>query len=182
MEKLSLFSKVFASVAIVSAIFIAGCTNEPLLPTEQETEAVVKSAHTAPVVDGRTIQNLDLLFEDGSSFTGRIVNLNLTRVGDEILASGRLVGSLTQDGVTQRINQVFEGVSLNLLDGLLDLIDIGAGTASCQILYLEIAPIFLDLLGLVVELPNPLIVEIRAEPGPSQLLGNLLCGLLGILD
>jgi hypothetical protein len=182
MEKLSLFSKVFASVAIVSALFIAGCTNDPFLPTEQESDAVLKSAHTTPVVNGTTIQNLNLVLEEGAEFTGRITNLTLTRVGDEILASGRLIGSLTQDGVTQRINQVFDGISLNLLDGLLDLIDIGAGTASCQILYLELAPIFLDVLGLVVELPNPLIVEIRAEPGPSQLLGNLLCGLLGILD
>jgi hypothetical protein len=33
-----------------------------------------------------------------------------------------------------------------------------------------------------VEIPDPVIIEIRAEPGPGRLLGNLLCALLGLLD
>jgi hypothetical protein len=53
---------------------------------------------------------------------------------------------------------------------------------SCQILRLELAPLELDLLGLVIEPPNPLILEIRAEPGPGNLLGNLLCAVAGLLD
>jgi hypothetical protein len=52
----------------------------------------------------------------------------------------------------------------------------------CPILFLQIAPIFLDVLGLTVELPNPLIVDITAVRGPGRLLGNLLCAILGLFD
>lgn len=56
-----------------------------------------------------------------------------------------------------------------------------AGT--CAILHLELGPLTLDLLGLVVELDDcdggPVIVDITAETGEGNLLGNLLCGLLG---
>jgi hypothetical protein len=52
---------------------------------------------------------------------------------------------------------------------------------TCTILRLVIAPIFLNLLGLVVE-TSTITLLITAETGPNNLLGNLLCGLLGILD
>jgi hypothetical protein len=34
----------------------------------------------------------------------------------------------------------------------------------------------------VVEVPDPIVVDIRAEPGPGNLLGNLLCAVAGLLD
>jgi hypothetical protein len=56
----------------------------------------------------------------------------------------------------------------------------------CDILNLELAPITLDLLGLIVHLDNcqngPITVDITAHPGPGALLGNLLCALAGLLD
>ena len=54
--------------------------------------------------------------------------------------------------------------------------------ATCPILNLVIAPIHLDLLGLVVDLPNPLVINIVAESGAGNLLGNLLCAITGLLD
>lgn len=53
--------------------------------------------------------------------------------------------------------------------------------ATCEILDLTIGPIELDLLGLVVE-TNEIHLEIRAEQGPGNLLGNLLCAVAGLLD
>jgi hypothetical protein len=58
----------------------------------------------------------------------------------------------------------------------------GAPTApTCQILNLDIGPIHLDLLGLVVDLA-PVQLDITAQTGPGNLLGNLLCALAGLLD
>ena len=54
-------------------------------------------------------------------------------------------------------------------------------TATCEILDLVIGPIELDLLGLVVE-TETIHIEIRAEQGPGNLLGNLLCAVAGLLD
>jgi hypothetical protein len=52
---------------------------------------------------------------------------------------------------------------------------------TCQILDLDIGRIHLDLLGLVVDIA-PIHIDITAVEGPGNLLGNLLCALVGILD
>ena len=51
----------------------------------------------------------------------------------------------------------------------------------CQILFLDVGPIFLDLLGLQVDLSR-IVLDITAVAGAGNLLGNLLCALVGILD
>jgi hypothetical protein len=55
-----------------------------------------------------------------------------------------------------------------------------AGVEGCSILDLELAPIDLDLLGLHVD-TSPICLSITAFAGEG-LLGNLLCGLSGLLD
>jgi hypothetical protein len=55
-----------------------------------------------------------------------------------------------------------------------------AGMEGCSILDLELAPIDLDLLGLHVD-TSPICLSITAFEGEG-LLGDLLCGLSGILD
>jgi hypothetical protein len=54
-------------------------------------------------------------------------------------------------------------------------------TAACNVLSLNLGPLHLDLLGLVIDL-NPVILNITAQPGPGQLLGNLLCAVAHLLD
>jgi hypothetical protein len=51
----------------------------------------------------------------------------------------------------------------------------------CEILNLDLGPLHLDLLGLVVDLA-PVLLDITAVPGPGNLLGNLLCAIVGLLD
>jgi hypothetical protein len=53
--------------------------------------------------------------------------------------------------------------------------------ASCDILRLVLGPLDLNLLGLRVQL-NRVVLNITAEPGPGNLLGNLLCAVAGLLD
>jgi hypothetical protein len=53
--------------------------------------------------------------------------------------------------------------------------------ATCQILDLTLGPLHLDLLGLVVDL-NQVHLQITAEQGSGNLLGNLLCAVAGLLD
>lgn len=58
--------------------------------------------------------------------------------------------------------------------------------AACDILNLSLGPIDLNILGLDVEVDDcdggPVTVDVTAEEGPGNLLGNLLCGLTGALD
>lgn len=78
----------------------------------------------------------------------------------------------------------------NLLNGVLDnllgatVTDILAGVAgTCDILHLELGPLDLNLLGLAVMLDDcsggPVVVDVSGQRGRGNLLGNLLCGLLG---
>lgn len=52
---------------------------------------------------------------------------------------------------------------------------------ACQILSLDLGPVNLNLLGLVVR-TNQIQLRIDAVQGPGNLLGNLLCGITGILN
>ena len=51
----------------------------------------------------------------------------------------------------------------------------------CQILDLVLGPLDLDLLGLVVHL-DTVHLNITAQRGPGNLLGNLLCAVAGLLN
>jgi hypothetical protein len=53
--------------------------------------------------------------------------------------------------------------------------------ASCDILNLVLGPLNLNLLGLVIDL-NQVVLNITGQTGAGNLLGNLLCGITGILD
>ena len=75
---------------------------------------------------------------DGGSFSGKIVGGALSATGD---LSGTLVGTATlADGTTQQVSQQF---SQNVA---------AQQQQQCQILFLDLGPIFLDLLGLQVDL------------------------------
>ena len=55
------------------------------------------------------------------------------------------------------------------------------GPGSCQILDLVLGPLDLNLLGLVVHL-DTVHLNITAQQGPGNLLGNLLCAVAHLLD
>jgi len=62
-----------------------------------------------------------------------------------------------------------------------------ASASSCTILHLVLGPLHLNLLGLVIDLTgakatDPVVIDISAEPGPGNLLGNLLCGITKLLN
>jgi hypothetical protein len=56
-----------------------------------------------------------------------------------------------------------------------------AAPLSCQILDLVLGPLDLNLLGLKVHL-DTVHLNITAQGGPGNLLGNLLCAVAGLLD
>lgn len=58
----------------------------------------------------------------------------------------------------------------------------GMGTqATCDVLNLVLGPLHLDLLGLVVDL-NRVVLDIVAQTGAGNLLGNLLCAITNLLN
>lgn len=109
---------------------------------------------------------------DGGTFEGALSITELAFENGDLLVSGVLEGTATQGGTVTEISQTFTDVVANLTQQ----------GGSCRILLLEIpGGLTLDVLGLVVDLA-PVELEIRAERGPGNLLGNLLCALVGLLD
>lgn len=53
---------------------------------------------------------------------------------------------------------------------------------ACQILNLVLGPLNLNVLGLVISIPNPIVLNITAVPGAGNLLGNLLCQVANLLN
>ena len=88
----------------------------------------------------------------------------------QLMAIGNLIATLT-NGAGQAQTVVLNNVSVPVDP---------AGT--CPILTLTLGPLHLDLLGLVVDIPNPITVNIVAQSGPGNLLGNLLCSVTGLLN
>ena len=56
-----------------------------------------------------------------------------------------------------------------------------AASQTCEILNLVLGPLHLDLLGLVIDL-NQVVLNITAEQGAGNLLGNLLCAITNLLN
>jgi hypothetical protein len=52
---------------------------------------------------------------------------------------------------------------------------------TCDVLNLVLGPLHLDLLGLVIDL-NQVVLDIAAQAGAGNLLGNLLCAITGLFD
>jgi hypothetical protein len=104
------------------------------------------------------------------AFAGEFTLQRFTTVDGGLAAVGQLTGTLTNT-VTGAVQNVTQQVILPVV-----------GTqATCEILDLTLGPLDLDLLGLVVHL-DQVHLTITAESGPGNLLGNLLCGIAGLLD
>jgi hypothetical protein len=56
-----------------------------------------------------------------------------------------------------------------------------AAATTCTILHLVLGPLDLNLLGLKVHL-NRVVLDITAQSGSGNLLGNLLCAVAHLLD
>jgi hypothetical protein len=113
-------------------------------------------------------------FTDASGGTGTAAGTftptGFTTDGTSTFADG--VADLTMvDSAGQQVGAVSQAVT----------VPVGVAAASCQILDLVLGPLDLDLLGLVVHLDR-VHLNITADAGPGNLLGNLLCAIAGLLD
>lgn len=121
---------------------------------------------------------------DAGTFAGTFHIQRFERAGDGINAVGTISGVLTTPAGARNV--------VTAATAPLDLAASGAAAATaantvslqqaaCEILHLELGPLDLNLLGLVVHLDR-IVLDISAQPGAGNLLGNLLCEVAGLLD
>jgi hypothetical protein len=148
--------------ALIVALVAAACADQTPVAVNAPEEAAFSQHQTSGLLSGLPLTGT----LEGEPFEGLLNITELDFVDGELLATGTVtVGN----------------VIYNFTDAVINLTSQGPG-GSCRILFLEIpGGIFVDLLGLVVDIA-PIEIEVRAERGPGNLLGNLLCALVGLLD
>ena len=131
----------------------------------------------------------------GSTADGRLVKGSFTPtgfsvVGDTLMATGTMQGRILGHGAPaafeQQVTTPVQAVNgTPATAGSLAARDLAAAPAaalgSCDILHLDLGPLNLDLLGLQVHLDR-VVLDIVAQSGAGNLLGNLLCAVAGLLD
>jgi hypothetical protein len=145
----------------LTALFVVLAMNGTMLLSASAASA----APPAPDVDSIVV--------GGTSSTGTFAGtFDLNRFAVQngtLVAVGTLTGTFTSaTGVVTTITDVVVRIPVT-------------ASGTCQILHLELGPLDLDLLGLVIHLDR-VVLDITAESGPGNLLGNLLCGIAGLLD
>ena len=153
------------AVAVLLASFAASAAPAP------------KGALTVPV-SGTFVDALGT-----GRFQGTFQITGFTATSTQLFANGFLSGTLT-DSAGVPIGSVMKSVSIPAT------VTGGASTArgakissdaTCDILNLVLGPLHLDLLGLTVDL-NQVVLDIAAQTGAGNLLGNLLCAVTNLLN
>jgi hypothetical protein len=159
-------------VAALALAFTAiSCSDKS--PTESNPASTAgPTTVTAQAAAPLIIQNVTGVLQGGGIFKGTVAITQFARdAAGNLLASGTLTGTARQGSTVTQISQTFSNVPITLQQ---------SGN-TCRILHLDLGPIHLDLLGLNVDLSR-VVLDITAQSGPGNLLGNLLCALAGLLD
>jgi hypothetical protein len=183
-------SRISTAMAALLAIVVFSACQDAQLPTEVDTELTPQVEVTPGDVTysqhqnrGGLLSGIDVTgtvrdLETGDllgDFEGTLDITEFQLVDGVLMASGQLTGGLLND-----LGEVVQEIVADFTTAL-DLSSTGPGRA-CRILELDIpGGLTLDVLGLVVDLA-PVNLEVRAERGPGNLLGNLLCAVVGLLD
>ncbi|MEU8819136.1 hypothetical protein [Actinoplanes sp. NPDC048796] len=149
------------AVTLVAALGLTAVGAGPATAAPATTTAVPSAPVTGTFTDaaGKT-----------GTFAGGFTPTKFAAPGGNLVATGTLTGTLT-DAAGNAVGTVNQPVTAPA----------AVAQATCRVLDLTLGPLHLDLLGLVVDL-NQVHLVITAVSAPGNLLGNLLCAIVGLLD
>jgi len=167
--------KLLAGLALALTAISCSDNNNPTSPAATDNQT--PSAPTAPITRAKQALTGDVNPDQQftSTTTGTVYTVAAVQITHFAYENGQLFvdgGLYAPDGT---LISAFSHAPATLSKG-------GSPTSPvCPILDLDIGAIHLDLLGLVVDLA-PVHLNINAESGSGNLLGNLLCAVAGLLD
>jgi hypothetical protein len=158
-----------AALALAGAVACSD-NNTPTAPTNlspQPSAPELKKQQTGSII----IPTNQAFTDITNTLTATVTQIQITDLA--LNSANQLVASgiLTIDFAGQTITRTFSDVVLSLT----------TPSGQCQILHLDLGPLFLDVLGLQINL-SEVVLDITAVSGPGNLLGNLLCSLVHLLD
>jgi hypothetical protein len=115
---------------------------------------------------------------NGRSVTGSFTPIKFIKRDGKVKVRGLLRGVVHQQNGSTRTFGVMRSMRVKSINGQPAS---ARALAVCEILHLVLGPLDLDLLGLQVHLDR-VVLNIDAQSGPGNLLGNLLCAVAGLLD
>ena len=119
---------------------------------------------------------------NGRKVTGSFVPLKFVRHDGKVFVRGLIQGVVHERNGTRSTFAKMKTIRVKSINGTPARAGTAVGArATCDILNLVLAPLDLDLLGLKVHLDR-VVLNIVAESGAGNLLGNLLCAVTGLLD
>ena len=148
----------------------AATTTAAATPAGSYTSRVVGTFGRAGTVRGQFVP-LRSFVRSGEAFVQGNLTATLRR------GNGALVGRVTRHDVTLPVR----AAGGHLAGAAAASTTAAAAAATCPILHLVLGPLDLNLLGLMVHLDR-VVLDITAQSGPGNLLGNLLCAVAGLLD
>jgi len=201
---MGMFNRAPRSVRTAVALVVTGAI-VALFGLAAPTEASSTSHRTASASQAHNPTGLMRLrgtTTDGRHFKGTFHPTSFDVVSGALMATGEVTGWIVGKGRPQRVTaqqvttQVLGGNGTDLT-GASSAMRTSASSfsstpgattagfvpaaASCPILHLDLGPLNLDVLGLQVHL-NQVVLDIVAQSGAGNLLGNLLCAVAGLLD
>ena len=182
------------ALAFAAACLVAACSDHPTAPKTatppNPSLSRGEGAGAARNADQRAalLTNVPVAgtLVGGGTFSGAMTATKITidQATRQLTLTGVLNGTAIKGTgeVVDVVNQTFTTpISLNRPGMASSSLIQPAAQASCGILDLVLGPLHLDLLGLVVDL-NQVILDITAVTGAGNLLGNLLCAIVGLFD
>lgn len=162
-----------AAIALFVLLGAAACTVDAAKGPLSVDLKIKKILNIGDCTEGA----LDASFQGEFSITKKFIKHN-----DGLAAVGIITGVLTKNGkkVLVSIPDVIYPVSALKTKGAKKsrgLLQFGA----CPVLDLVLGPLSLDLLGLQVDLAK-VVLDITAQSGAGNLLGNLVCAIANLLN
>jgi hypothetical protein len=162
------------AAALFALATLAACEQGPAAVVAPDADASFARGGQGAAKRAAPLTNLPIS-QDGFVGTLSITHIGYDEETGQLLFSGTV--TRTSDGVTD----TFEDVPGTLGEGM-GTAQFGNNEAGkCDILFLDLGPISLDLLGLELDL-SQILLDLDADPGAGNLLGNLLCAVTGLLD
>jgi len=171
------------AVAVLTALVWGGAaTSAPASTTTTAAAAERPVAHTG---QGRLGSRIVGQTGNGRDVTGKFVPITFKKRNGKVLVRGLLQGVVHNTDGSTRTFGVMRTLRVKKINGE-DITGAAAAAralqaAPCDVLRLVLGPLDLDLLGLQVHL-NRVVLNIVAQSGAGNLLGNLLCAVAGLLD
>src|SRR3954463_15361995 len=152
-----------------------------MAPAVDSAGAAAAPANAGLLINGLSGNTIDKNRATGtfSSASLLIQKVGLDNETRTLKVYGLVTGTYTDSGGTPHAVKNKPVVAIATLASGID--GSRARAPSCSILNLILGPLHLNVLGLVIDL-NQVVLNITGQTGVGELLGNLLCGLAGLLD